>query len=324
MSYLIKCHRMHFWVRLITMNNVLKLLPNEHLRSYLFRIHSQSPFGAFSKTVARFGIDTYTASSATTLQKYDYQLASLVSSDAFETWKKHGDGNSMLPFMDKNELKATQSCFAHEPLQLNTIYASTVHNSLWRFCEDCVEEDYTNYGTTYYHQPHQLAGVFHCYKHSKPLITACNSCGYQLKNISKLPIPPINLKCPACNNRMVGDEGYFDEFMSTIEKHSFALNQSMFAWTLKDVQQANLKYIGFSGDDTKTLAFNRTCTDWYKDISVSIGSHALQRYFSNTKQIDCITVSQTMRTTRMFLADSKNKFSPPLIYLLALEATKKI
>ncbi|RZR09487.1 TniQ family protein [Vibrio vulnificus] len=301
------------------MNNLLKLLPNEHLRSFLFRIHfHSSPFGTFATTAKRYGIDSYNASSITSLQALDYQLASLVSETPIEVWKNHAGGNIMLPFMTAKELNEVYNCFSGSEFQLDTTRTFTLHNASWRFCSSCVEEDKENFGTSYYHQSHQVAGVFHCYKHGNPLINGCSTCGFSLKNTARLNVPPIDLKCPNCGNKMSPDIGYFDNLMHAIECESLKLNSGKHNYSLANVQSKNLENIGISESEVDSLAFKYACSDWYYSIAKNIGSSALKRYFNKTIEVKGITTSQAMRTTRLYLSESKSRFSPPLIYLLAL------
>ncbi|ELY5141612.1 TniQ family protein [Vibrio parahaemolyticus] len=301
------------------MNNLLRLLPNEHLRSFLFRIHSHSsPFGTFATTAKRYGVHNYKTSPITSLQTLDYQLASLVSKTPLDIWKHNASGNLMMPFMTPQELAETENCFSGVEFQLDAIHAYTLHNVNWRFCPTCAEEDSDLYGISYYHQRHQIPGVFHCYKHGEPLISGCKSCGFELKDTTRICVPPTDSKCPSCGSGMTPDIGYFDDFMRVIECESLKINRGNHNYSLISVQAKNLENIGFKEGETDSLAFKRACTNWYRDLAENIGPNALKRYFNKTKETNGITTSLTMRTTRLFLSSSTNRFSPPLIYLLAL------
>jgi len=305
-------------------NNTLCLLPNEHIRSYLFRIHYQSPFGTFPTTAKRFGFDNFRASSVTTLHKLDVDLCLLLSDPLFKFWYSNCGGNYMLPFMTKSEVKEIRSSFQKKETQFSTIHARTLHNNAWRYCSTCREHDLDRYGVSYYHHPHQVAGVFHCYKHKSRLISHCANCDYKLSDLSRAPVPPAENKCPSCRDRMVEDLGYFDDFMTSVESFCLSINQHVAQFTLNDIQNNNLTYIGLTDDENNTLAFKRSVSHWNKELWQSLGKERLQRYFNNTIKLDGITMSPTLKTPRHFLKDSSFKFSPPLVYILAMHATNTI
>ncbi|MBE5119535.1 hypothetical protein HJ037_02845 [Vibrio parahaemolyticus] len=301
------------------MNNLLKQLPNEHIRSVLFRIHHQSPFGTFSSTAQRFGLRRFKVTSITDLRKFDDELCSLTSDSPFNQWLSHGGGNYMMPFMTTGETNKVRRFFQGEELQFMSIHAQTLHNRVWRYCPVCKDNDLDIYGTSYYHQPHQIAGVFHCYKHGCELISSCLKCGYQLSDLDRAPVPPP--VCPACKHKMQKDEGYFDDFMQDIESFCLLLNQQLAKFTLNDIQRKNPNYIGTSEADINTLAFKYRVSAWNQELWNSLGKSRLQRYFKNTKELKGVTMSPTLRTPRYFLKDSSFNYSPPLVYILAMHAT---
>lgn len=301
------------------MNNLLKLLPNEHIRSILFRIHHQSPFGTFSSTAQRFGLRRFKATSITDLHKLDNELCSLTSRTPIRQWLSHGGGNYMMPFMTKGETNEVRRFFKGKQHQFFSIHARTIHNSGWRYCSTCRDNDLDTYGTSYYHQPHQIAGVFHCYKHGCELISSCQNCNYQLSDLDRAPVPPA--VCPACGYEMQKDDGHFDGFMKNIESFCLSLNQQLANFTLNDIQSKNLNYLGVSEEDINSLAFKHKVSEWNQELWNSLGKNRLQRYFKNTKELKGVTMSPTLRTPRYFLKNSMFNYSPPLVYILAMHAT---
>ncbi|WGV98879.1 hypothetical protein QF117_02655 [Vibrio sp. YMD68] len=137
-------------------------------------------------------------------------------------------------------------------------------------------------------------------------------------------MPPAENKCPACGHEMEEDLGYFDDFMASVESFCLSINQHVAQFNLNDIQNNNLTYIGFSDNESNTLAFKRSVSRWNKELWQSLGKERLQRYFNNTKKFNGITMSPTLRTPRYFLKDSSFKFSPPLVYILAMHATNTI
>lgn len=311
-----------YWHRLVSMNNILNILPSEHLRSYLHRIHTMSPFGTFNTTARRIGLPHFSASPVTVLSELDHSLMDTLHTDNRVVWKTHLNGNLIEPFLNEHENQQIPLFLTGKPYHIEFIHSQTVHNRTWRYCKDCVEEDQDTYGVTYFHQPHQLQGVFHCYKHGSKLINACSSCDYRLKNISRMPTP--TLACPNCDSKMTDQKVYFDDAMLKVERLMIALNNGELPLSLELVQQSTLTHLGFTLEQTETLAFKRACADWYKNIFTTVGEDALKQYFSNTKKMNGYTMSPTMRTTRLFLSTSTNRFSPPVIYILMLVATGQL
>lgn len=123
---------------------------------------------------------------------------------------------------------------------------------------------------------------------------------------------------------MTCQELYSDETTLKVEGLMIALNNGELTLDLESVQQNTLAHMGFTLEQTETLAFKRACCEWYKDIFTTLGSGALEQYFSNTRKVKDHIISPTMRTTRLFLSTSTNRFSPPLIYILMLVATGQL
>ncbi|MFA0144632.1 TniQ family protein [Vibrio lentus] len=304
------------------MNNILNLLPHEHLRSYLHRIHIMSPFGTFSTTARRLGLEKFSSSPVTAFSDLDFLLMDTLNSDNRTIWKKHLHGNVIESFLNEHEKRQVPLFLIGKQYDIEFIHSQTVHNRTWRYCKDCIEEDHDTYGVAYFHQPHQLQGVFHCYKHGSRLINACSSCDYRLKNISRMPTP--TLACPKCDSNMTCQELYSDETTLKVERLMIALNNGELALDLESVQQNTLAHMGFTLEQTETLAFKKACGDWYKEIFMTLGKSALEQYFSNTRKVNDHIITPTMRTTRLFLSTSTNRFSPPLIYILMLVATGQL
>lgn len=304
------------------MNNILYLLPNEHLRSFLSRVHTMSPFGTFATSAKRVGLANFSASPVTVMSDLDAILMNILNDDNRSIWQMHMHGNVIESFLNEREKRELPLFLKGKPYDIDFTQSQTVHNRFWRYCKDCISEDLDTVGISYFHQQHQLQGVFHCYKHGTRLINSCSSCTYTVKNLIRMQTPA--LICPSCGSSMTSQGAYYDETMLKVEQLMLALNDQTLALCLESVQQNTLAHIGFTLEQTETLAFKKACGDWYKEIFVTLGKGALEQYFSNTRKVNDHIISPTMRTTRLFLSTSTNRFSPPLIYILMLVATGQL
>ncbi|TMX49927.1 TniQ family protein [Vibrio alginolyticus] len=304
------------------MNNILHLLPNEHLRSFLSRVHTMSPFGTFATSAKRVGLANFSASPVTVMSDLDAILMNILNDDNRSIWQMHMHGNVIESFLNEREKRELPLFLKGKPYDIDFTQSQTVHNRFWRYCKDCISEDLDTVGISYFHQQHQLQGVFHCYKHGTRLINSCSSCTYTVKNLSRMQTPA--LICPSCGSSMTSQGAYYDETMLKVEQLMLALNDQTLTLCLESVQQNTLAHIGFTLEQTETLAFKKACGDWYKEIFVTLGKGALEQYFSNTRKVNDHIISPTMRTTRLFLSTSTNRFSPPLIYILMLVATGQL
>ncbi|TOJ58893.1 hypothetical protein CGI36_22570 [Vibrio parahaemolyticus] len=281
-----------------------------------------SPFGTFATSAKRVGLANFSASPVTVMSDLDAILMNILNDDNRSIWQMHMHGNVIESFLNEREKRELPLFLKGKPYDIDFTQSQTVHNRFWRYCKDCISEDLDTVGISYFHQQHQLQGVFHCYKHRTRLINSCPSCTYTVKNLSRMQTPA--LICPSCGSSMTSQGAYYDETMLKVEQLMLALNDQTLTLCLESVQQNTLAHIGFTLEQTETLAFKKACGDWYKEIFVTLGKDALEQYFSNTRKVNDHIISPTMRTTRLFLSTSTNRFSPPQIYILMLVATGQL
>lgn len=281
-----------------------------------------SPFGTFATSAKRVGLANFSASPVTVMSDLDAILMNILNDDNRSIWQMHMHGNVIESFLNEREKRELPLFLKGKPYDIDFTQSQTVHNRFWRYCKDCISEDLDTVGISYFHQQHQLQGVFHCYKHGTGLINSCSSCTYTVKNLSRMQTPA--LICPSCGSSMTSQGAYYDETMLKVEQLMLALNEQTLTLCLESVQQNTLARMGFTLEQTDTLAFKKACGDWYKEIFMTLGKGALEQYFSNTRKVNDHIISPTMRTTRLFLSTSTNRFSPPLIYILMLVATGQL
>ncbi|MDY6885365.1 MAG: TniQ family protein [Pseudomonadota bacterium] len=75
------------------------------------------------------------------------------------------------------------------------------HANCWRSCPQCIEDDISNYGASYWHTAHQLPTAATCHKHrSQTLMAGCSHCGFEQTDLRDIPLPDI--VCPECDHNM--------------------------------------------------------------------------------------------------------------------------
>ena len=75
------------------------------------------------------------------------------------------------------------------------------HANCWRSCPQCIEDDISHYGASYWHTAHQLPTATTCHKHrSQTLMAGCNYCGFEQTDLRDIPLPDI--LCPECDRDM--------------------------------------------------------------------------------------------------------------------------
>jgi hypothetical protein len=97
------------------------------------------------------------------------------------------------------------------------------HAHCWRSCPQCIEEDTTKFGTSYWHVAHQLPTATTCHKHAtQTLMIGCSHCGWQHTDLREAPLPDIT--CPECNHNMSESLPVADAANAAIQKIGLALH----------------------------------------------------------------------------------------------------
>lgn len=103
----------------------------------------------------------------------DIKHFNFVTGAAYGDFDKLCKANTILPIFNKFGLIQGQSfqksndkkykVLSNFRLELATVSNSSPH--IWKWCPECLCEEYENFGTTYWHRNHQLPGVYVCTKH---------------------------------------------------------------------------------------------------------------------------------------------------------------
>jgi len=95
---------------------------------------------------------------------------------------------------------------------------------IWRWCDQCVEEDINNFGIPYWHVAHQIPSTVRCYKHRDAALNAkCKRCDFEVKDLRDTPLPPMNGVCYGCGEKIEPIECLRNEALDWVEHASFDL-----------------------------------------------------------------------------------------------------
>lgn len=184
----------------------LELLPGELLGAVAGRMHVLSTYRTFTATTHALRLGTPKIRPHRLCHPDDPSLAAqFLARGVSHPWQAHSVGNYVDPFLTPHEQGIVASALAgHSPLRLRVTGLHNVQHQYWRWCVDCIAEDYDLHGMSYYHRDHQLPGVFHCHRHQRGLSGRCVGCGFVAMVLSELPIPPYDNLCPHCGHWMGG------------------------------------------------------------------------------------------------------------------------
>lgn len=297
-----------------------KLLPGEHLSSFIGRYHREGTQLAFHSTVKALNLKNKTVRPYRFFTEDDFLLNDRFNQKGVDNpWFKHSFGNYLWPFLNRKEqCTVNERLNANESITLKMKGERLLHGNHWRWCVECNEEDTETYGSAYYHCKHQLPGVYHCYKHGIGLSGQCDNCGYSVKELSQQLIPPRNNACPECGFWMVAYDGYFSDGMKSIEEISTKLasqcHQSGIELFTNEVQ----KIIGIENLDRELLTTKRQVSAWYADLARGLDQKALSCYFNKSEPYGDFQLPVLFRDPRLLSLNTHHQPLSPLVYLVIM------
>ncbi|WP_421212922.1 TniQ family protein [Aeromonas dhakensis] len=300
----------------------LELLPGEHLGAVVGRMHVLSTHGTLTATAKAFGLSRPPTIPHRLCHANDIALtATFRAHGTSQIWQTHGYGHYLAPFLTPLEQRMLALAFAGQaPLQLRVTGLYIVQHRYWRWCSDCLVEDYETHGMPYYHRDHQLPGVFHCHRHQRGLSGRCTDCGFEATVLLKQPIPPYDNKCSNCGHWMAGYDGHFTELMREIELVSHSLAQSASSLTLSLLTGFVKDAMRISANAAPTHKIMKSVSAWFKDMDVNCDPQALALYFRNTDTIGRgLRMPPQLRNVRGYHAQATEDPLHPLIHLLILQ-----
>jgi hypothetical protein len=304
------------------MLNDFELLPGEHLASAVARWHIMSVSLTFGFSMKRLGLPIMSVIPLRIFHAGDTGIGVLDELHNTATcWYQHAFGNYIWPFLNRNEQDVIQQELKSQipnKLPIHGFRASSV--SYWRWCSECIEQDESEHGIAYFHQNHQLPGVFHCYRHGGGLSGMCIHCGFHIKSInSSVFLLPYNNLCPECGRWMQGYDGYFSEKMQEIQKISLCLSQKKHFFSLEEITQLQNKDVQFFKHGWHLSGSLKEKNAWHRSFSEQFDKQALACYFKEPNLKNGQSIFPIMRKSRIW--NSKINQGPlnPLVHLIALQ-----
>ncbi|AUV15295.1 MULTISPECIES: TniQ family protein [Aeromonas] len=300
----------------------LELLPGEHLGAVVGRMHVLSTHGTFTATAQMLGLSSPQIRPHRLCHPDDPVLDTQFRARHVQrTWQDHSVGNYLASFLTPDEQRIVASALVgRSQLRLRVTGLHNVQHQYWRWCADCIAEDYELHGMPYYHRDHQLPGVFHCHRHQRGLSGHCAGCGFSAKLLSEQLIPPYDSLCPHCGHWMGGYDGHFTERMHEIELASLALAQSASALTLCALTQLVTDSMGISGEAMRTVKSIKTINAWFQQMDSQCDPLALTAYFTNSGGPGQVwQLPPQLRNARGYHEKSARDPLHPLAHLMMLQ-----
>ena len=179
------------------------LLPNEHLLSALSRWFDTTGRNEFLAMTRRISSNLGMLSPSSIWRPVYGDLANhyMDTVGLSRILSEH----TLTPFY-KPFLKEQERLFLSEE-HLNTrydfrvipvaqIHVKAAHH--WRWCAECADDDYEQFGVTYWHVYHQIPTALRCLKHKASLLSKCQSCSFEYKNFLRHWKPPTDRMCLEC------------------------------------------------------------------------------------------------------------------------------
>lgn len=182
---------------MLTSHKVPFIYPDEHILSVAARWYSLSGW----KLAAPSGLITPHAFLVTKSKKnvWGRHFASIIQDyyppeAHLDYIHEHSTFGYEFPFLNE----ASKSSYLEDCDEIIRSLGATQNtaNLAWRWCEQCIQEDYKNYGWSYWHTSHQLPLVSRCLKHDSALLRGCDECG-QIELLKFQPCPKMT-DCDHC------------------------------------------------------------------------------------------------------------------------------
>lgn len=304
------------------MLHLLKLLPNEHIAAFPGRFHRLTATANFAITCKRLGIATTDLKARSYLPKRQLtgnsSLSMLLNVDS-EFAKSYQ--NFISPFIADSLANDINSNQFQSP-RITVIGSQHIENKNWRWCRECIEDDFDNYGISYYHYQHQIPGVFSCYKHSSVLCSTCSKCGFSISLIQQSYIPPNRNQCPSCNEYFSPELVDYDETIHSIEQRLKQIVSAGADFRLTDFTRHIANAIGIDPELPVTMHGNKRLRDWKSFIQSFLSTKAQKVYFRASNEKNSIMKASPLLTNpRLYKIRHSAEVLHPLIYLIALKAT---
>jgi hypothetical protein len=181
------------------------LLPDESLMGYAPRLRFTLPFPTTNNFRIACGLTCWGEyQPVKPVSGFEMLLSNLIYEHfglSEQPYWSHGSGSYYRAFLTESMVKRVNGLFGSKNYHPNSFLSpDTVKmNKSWCWCPLCVQQDYHEYGVSYWHQSHQIPSTFVCKKHGCLLISECMQCQHSVKFLKLDSMPPQNGKCPSCS-----------------------------------------------------------------------------------------------------------------------------
>jgi hypothetical protein len=186
-----------------------------------------------------------------------------------------------------------------------------------KFCSECMKDDISKYGEAYWHRPHNVGGVYLCYKHNKILEEFCPVCNSAIGIRIKQKFTPLESKCNKGHDITVHNPTFASLMNNSMNEKHLRIAKAVEFLLNSDLTRFNIEYI--NENYLKLLK--------QKDLLTSTGRFRikeLKKQFTNyydsefLKQINLTIDLESSSTWLDELLHKKKQISHPIKHILII------
>jgi len=299
-----------------------RLLPNEHILSVLARWFDGTGRNDFLMTSKRVSTNL-SKLNASTIWRPVY--SDLISHYADTTGvnkiiSEHTLVPYYRPFITKPQYTLLQDAITtgarHKVIPSLQNNVTGVY--MWRWCQSCADEDYEEYGVTYWHTYHQIPTMLRCYKHQTALVSMCQSCDFKYMSFQRHWLPPVNGECLECGEIVEVPTVLKSTTSYWLDAVSIALQQKQTDLTLNVLLELMREKLGYQCLPRNIpLALRKEVVEIQKAFEVSLEGSVISTYLTRD-QGDIYKRGQKL--LNIITTVYRNSQVPPISLLLMLRS----
>ncbi|WP_462180473.1 TniQ family protein [Pseudoalteromonas gelatinilytica] len=190
----------------------------------------------------------------------------------------------------------------------------------WRWCNECVQADCDQYGTTYWHACHQIPSIQRCYKHQTPLISGCKHCGFEYKHFQRHCLPPEDDRCIECEHQLLPRSLALYPESYWLDAISLALYQNPLRLSIEDFRGLMRAKLGYKElPRNLSVAQRLDVSSMQTNFEQSLNDAVFDIYFKRSRG-DIFSVGQKVLNIVTFAY--RDARIPPISILLMLKSLK--
>ena len=253
------------------MNHLQALLPGEDLFGLIGRSFVMGIFKDFRHMRRELGLSHYKHLPGQLVSRDFKTIASLLETDLSALHSEHTCHAMLKSSVEAKSLTADRS--------VSLLRQGDLIEQPWRWCSECVADDMDTYGISYYRRDHQIPGVKRCSKHGCSLVAACHHCGFEAISLRKLPIPPVDGRCPICGEHFEADMSLLTPRMKHVERICMDMARDHLCIDQKHLAERVQHYMHVTQDDIDHDVVRKAVRRFYRDVTDFYDIDELQEYF---------------------------------------------